>query len=99
MLNQFLRFFSPTEGSIKGFLNPEELFRAIVTSLGSGTTVGALMAILQAIIGDAGAIFPNSTVATLATGLLTLVLDLLRRQNQGATPAPTPLPAPTPTAH
>jgi hypothetical protein len=83
-------FFADVEGSIKGNLNPEELYRSILTAFGSATSVGVMMVIIQAILSNVATIFPNPTVASLATGLLTLVLDLLRRQSQGVTPAPAP---------
>jgi hypothetical protein len=83
-------FFSAAEGSIKGFLNPEEFFRSILTALGSGTSIGLVMAALHSILTNAVTIFPNPSVAALATGLLTLVIDILRRQSQGSPPSPTP---------
>ena len=94
MLAALKRFFAKTDGAFKGVLNPEELYRSILTSLGSGTTVGIAMVFLQAILSHVGSIFPNPTVASLASALLTLVLDLLRRQNQGTTPSPAPNPQP-----
>jgi hypothetical protein len=92
MLPIIKQFFAKAEGSIQGYLNPEELYRSIVTSFGSATSMGLLLLILQAVQTNAATIFPNPTVASLATGLLTLVIDLLRRQAQGSTPAPTPAP-------
>ena len=98
MLTAFKNFFTDVEGSIKGFLSPEELYRSILTSLGSGTSIGVVMLLLQSLLANAGTIFPNPTVASLATALLTLVLDLLRRQTQGNTPAPAPAAGSTPRA-
>jgi energy-converting hydrogenase Eha subunit A len=89
-------FFSDVEGSIKGSLNAEELYRSILTSLGSATSVGFVLGVLQAVLTNVATIFPNPTVAALATGLLTLVVDLLRRQSQGTTPSPAPTPTPAP---
>jgi hypothetical protein len=94
MLAKILAFFSAAEGSAKGTLNAEELYRAIFTALGSGTSVGALLMGLQAVVSNASLIFPNPTVAALATALLTLVIDCLRRQSQGTPPSPTPSPVP-----
>ena len=94
MLSILQNFLSPTPSSVKGFLNPEELYRSILTALGSATSVGVLLVLLQAILTNVATIFPNPTVASLATGLLSLVIDLLRRQNQGGTPTPSPAPAP-----
>ena len=96
MLSAFKNFFAHAEGSTKGLLSPEELYRSILTSLGSGSTIGVVMLLLQSLMSNASTIFPNPTVASLATALLTLVLDLLRRQSQGDKPAPTPTPTPTP---
>ena len=94
MFSSLKKFFSNVQGSTKGFLVPEELYRSILTSLGSGTTVGVVILLLQAMLDHAATIFPNPTVATLVSMLLTLVLDLLRRQSQGSSPTPAPSPAP-----
>jgi hypothetical protein len=96
VLTIFQNFFSDVEGSIKGSLNAEELYRSILTSLGSGTSVGILLTVVQAVMTNVTTIFPNPTVAALATGLLTLVVDILRRQSQGNNPTPAPAPAPSP---
>ena len=109
-MNALRKFFSPVDGSVKGLLNIEELYRSILTALGSGTTVGLLILVLQAVLDHVGFIVPNAAVASMLSMVLTLVLDLLRRQAHGATPAPvvptpvhvpvpvpTPAPAPTPT--
>jgi len=93
-------FFARVEGSAKGLINPEELFRSIVTALGSGTFVGLLILLLQAVLTHIATILPDPTVASLASMVLTLVLDLLRRQNQSGKPVVTPAanPAVTPAA-
>jgi len=96
MLSALKNFFAQPNGSIKGALSPEELFRSILASLGSGTTIGIVMILLQSVLTNASTIFPNPTVASLATAFLTLVIDLLRRQTQGNNPAPTPAPTPAP---
>jgi len=88
LLSLLQSFLSPVEGSIKGFLNPEEFFRSILTALGSASSAGLVMVLLHSILTNASTIFPNPTVAALATGLLTLVTDILRRQSQGSTPSP-----------
>jgi hypothetical protein len=96
MLSALKNFFAQPAGTIKGVLSPEELYRSILTSLGSGTSIGIVMLLLQSVLSNASTIFPNPTVASLATAFLTLVLDLLRRQTQGNNPAPAPSPAPAP---
>ncbi len=96
MLSAIKNFFSTVQGSIQGILVPEEVYRSILTALGSGSTVGVLILLLQSVLSDASTIFPNPTVATLASMLITLILDLLRRQSQGGTPTPAPTPAPIP---
>ncbi len=78
--------------SAKGFLNPEELYRSILTALGSGSALGLVLAVVQALLSNVAVIFPNPIVGALATMLLTLVVDLLRRLNQGGKPTPTPAP-------
>lgn len=92
MLQSLKNFFAATSGSIKGYLNPEELYRSLLTSFGSGTTVGLILVLLQTVLSNAATVFPNPTVASLATVILTLVIDLLRRQSQGNIPTPTPAP-------
>ena len=98
MLSFLKKFFADVEGSTQGFLNPEELYRSILTSLGSGTLVGVLVMLVQAILTNTAIIFPNPAVASLATVILTLVLDLLRRQNHGTLVSPVVpvIPAPSP---
>jgi hypothetical protein len=95
MLASLKRFFATTEGSIQGFLSMEELYRSILTSLGSGTLIGVLILVIQGLLSDVAIVFPNPAVASLATVILTMILDLLRRQAQGTTPVP---PAVTPPA-
>ena len=93
------RFFEDVRGSKQGILVPEELFRSIVTSLGSGTIIGIVVLILQAILDHVVSIFPDPAIASLASITLTLILDLLRRQNHGDKPplAPGVVPAVAPT--
>jgi hypothetical protein len=95
MLASLKRFFTVAESSIQGYLSPEELYRSVLTAFGSGTTIGVLILVLQSILTDVSTIFPSPAVASLATIILTMVLDLLRRQSQGNVPTPpTPTPAP-----
>lgn len=82
------KFLANVKGSQKGVLIPEELFRAILTSLGSGTVVGLTILVLQAVLNHVTAIFPDPAIASLASVSLTLILDLLRRQGHGEIPAP-----------
>jgi hypothetical protein len=93
MTKLFHDFFASVTDSVKGFLNPEELYRSIITALGSGSALGLVLTILQALLSNVAVIFPNPIVGGLATMLLTLVVDLLRRLNQGGKPAATPTPA------
>lgn len=96
LLVKFLAFFARVDGSRKGLIVPEELFRAIVAAFGSGAVISLVIAVIQMVVSHAAVIFPNPAVAGLASTVLTLILDLLRRQNQGA-PQPTPSgDAPTP---
>lgn len=80
-------FFADVRGSKPGILVPEELYRSILTSLGSGTIIGMLVVILQAVLDHVVSIFPDPAIASLASISLTLILDLLRRQNHGDKPA------------
>jgi len=76
-------FFSHVIGTKKGILVPEELYRSIMTSLGSGGLVGLALMILQSVLSHVAGIFPNAGVAGFATLSITLIMDLLRRLNQG----------------
>jgi hypothetical protein len=95
MLAALKRFFAASESSIQGYLSVEDLYRSILTSLGSGTMVGVLILVLQGVLTNVDLVFPNPAVASMATVVLTMILDLLRRQSQGVTPTP-PAPAPSP---
>lgn len=99
MLSVILKFLAATEDSVKGFLNPEQLYRSILLAMGSASTVGAVLSVLQAVLSNVATIFPNPSTAALATGLITVVMDLLRRLNQGTTPTPSPTPAPAPASN
>ena len=90
MIKLFQDFFASVTDGVKGFLNPEELYRSIITALGSGSALGLVLTVLQALLSNVAVIFPNPIVGALATMLLTLVVDLLRRLNQGGKPTPTP---------
>lgn len=92
MLKLIKEFFASVANSTKGLLNAEELFRSIVTAFGSGSSMGIILTLLQTVLAHVAMIFPNPAVSALATTLLTLVVDLLRRLNQGGKPAPAPAP-------
>ena len=97
MLATLKRFFAVSESSIKGFLSLEDLYRSILTALGSGTTIGVVILVLQAVLSNVALVFPNPAIASMATVILTMILDLLRRQSQGNVPTPpAPSPAPAP---
>ncbi len=89
-------FFAQVTDAHKGFLVPEELYRSIVTALGSGGVVGLALMIVQGVLAHVAVIFPNPTIGGLATISLTLIIDLLRRQNQGSGPAGVPVPVAVP---
>ena len=97
MFTALKRFFADVKGSKQGILIPEELFRSILTSVGSGTVIGIVVLVLQAILDHVVSIFPDPAIASLASISLTLILDLLRRQTHGEKPA-TPAVTPTPLA-
>lgn len=88
MFAKILAFLAPVAGSVKGFINADELFRAVLTAAataglsGGGTAI--LSAVLTAVSASAGSIFSGPAVgfATFGIGLL---LDLLRRKSQGIT--------------
>ena len=64
--------------------------RSIMTAVGSGSMVGGLAMLVQTILADVPAIFPNPVVSSLASLTLTLILDLVRRMDHGKAPNPTP---------
>jgi hypothetical protein len=84
-------FFATVHGSVKGLIAPEELYRSIVTALGSGSVVGLFILVIESVLAHVATVFPAPGTSTLATMLLTLILDLLRRQNQGVTPVKGPV--------
>ena len=98
------RFFGPVEGSIKGLLNFEELYRSFLASLGSGSAVAVLLFLSRTILGRFAEILPDTSTASLVTVILSLVFDMLRRLTHGIdlsptlvlTPTPIPAPAPIP---
>ena len=94
MLTALKHFFADVKGSRPGILVPEELFRSILTSLGSGTIIGIVVVILQTVLDHVVSIFPDPAIASLASITLTLILDLLRRQNHGEKPTVALDPAP-----
>ena len=92
VLQKLMSFLGKVDGARKGLIVPEELYRSIVTALGSGAATSLLIALLQAVVDHSGEVFPDPSVAGPATAFLALVIDLLRRQNQG-TPKPADAPA------
>lgn len=80
-------FFGVVEGSAKGVIVPEELYRSILAALGSGSLIGLAIMVVQSISAHAATIFPNASVAGLVTVIGAMILDLLRRQQQGEKPA------------
>ncbi len=88
MFAKILAFLSPVAGSVKGFINAEELFRAVLTavaaSVGTGSVASILTAVLTTISASAATIFAGPAIP-LATFGIGLVLELLRRKTQGAT--------------
>jgi hypothetical protein len=81
-------FLAPVPGGLRGFINAEELARSVVTAivagLGTGGGTAVLTAILTTISADATSIFAGPFVGV-ATSLIGLALELLRRKSQGST--------------
>jgi hypothetical protein len=73
-------FFAEVPGAIKGHLNIVELIRIAVMALAAG---GGIFGLLQAIELNVGQIFPAPADAGLASAVLTLLLEVLRRLGQG----------------
>lgn len=82
------KFLGPAVGSIKGHLNIEELLKTLVTAVLAG---GGILGVLTALIPVIGVIVPNAADAALATGVLTVIVDVVRRLQHGTAP-PTPSP-------
>jgi hypothetical protein len=96
MFNVIKKFLAAVPKASKGILLPEELFRTILTAMGSSSVMGLLLLALHAVLINVAVIFPTPIVASLATAILTIVVDQVRRLEHGATPAPIPTPTPTP---
>ena len=94
MVAALTHFFADVKGSRQGIIVPEELFRSILTSLGSGTAMGLIVLLLQAVLDHVVSIFPDPAIASLASITLTLILDLFRRQTHGDKPASVPATGP-----
>jgi hypothetical protein len=86
MLKFLKNFLAAVDGTKKGILVPEELIRSIITSLGSGSLIGLVLTVLTTIQANTALIFPNPAVGSVATVVITLVIDLLRRLNHGPDP-------------
>lgn len=80
LLARLKKYFAEVPGSIRGFLNVNELVRVLMTSIVSG---GGVLAVLQALAASAGTIFPAAQDAALAALLLTSLLEVTRRLQQG----------------
>lgn len=70
-------------GAIKNHLNTEELLRVTVTSMTAGA---GLFGLIEAVSLSLGAIFPCASDAALAASLLTFILGVRKRLNQGEEP-------------
>jgi hypothetical protein len=73
-------FFSEVPGSLKDHLNTTELIRIAVAALTAG---GGVFGLLQAIETNVGLIFPSPADTALASAILTLLLETMRRLGHG----------------
>lgn len=80
LLARLARALGPHPQSIKGHVNVEELFRALLTAIFAGGGVQGFLALLAPAL---PAIFPAPHDAALAGAVLTLILELRRRLNHG----------------
>jgi len=95
MLKLLKDFFAAVINTRKGILVPEELLRSILASLGTGSVMSLVLTVVQSLLAHVSLIFPNPLIGGLVTLVLTLLLDLTRRLNQGpAIPVPVPGPVP-----
>ncbi len=83
MFTRIKNFFGAAKTAIKGVVNGEELVKAVATSVASGGSVGSVAVLLQTLITDAPIFIPNPAISGLVAAILTLLLDLYRRKNQG----------------
>jgi hypothetical protein len=88
ILAALITFFGPVAHSIQGQVSISELYRSILTSLGSATAMGVVILILQGVLSHAPAIFTNPGTCSLATLILTLLVDELRRSTHGSAVVP-----------
>lgn len=86
MLSSLARFFGAVDGSIRGFINVEELWKAVATAPVVGAAASLIILALGSIVDHSSAIFPNPSAAGAAVSFVTLVLDLIRRQSHGSDP-------------
>jgi hypothetical protein len=73
-------FFTAVEGSLKNHLNIEELARIALTALAAG---GGVFGLLEALMKQAGVVFPSASDAALAAIVMTVILEGHRRLGQG----------------
>lgn len=71
--------------TLSGVVNVQELYRTVLASLGSGSLIGVAVEVVSAVLAHVTTIFGPS-VLSIATLILTLLLDLLR-SHVPATPA------------
>ncbi len=81
--NRLERFFGPVKGSMKGIIIQEELYRTFILSTTAGSFGGLLCLLILLMIMKSSDIFHYAIIDGLITTILTMILDLLRRQNQG----------------
>jgi hypothetical protein len=78
-------FLGPAANSLKNHLNARELIRVVVTALVAG---GGVAGVLQALLAAVGTVFIGPGDAAVATTVITLVLEVVRRLDHGQ-PVPT----------
>ena len=79
------QFLGSVPGAIRGHLNALELIRVVVTALVAG---GGVAGVLQALLAAVGTVFIGPGDAAVATTVITLVLEVVRRLGHGQ-PVPT----------
>lgn len=77
-------WFAAAATARKDIVNGEELFKAIWTALGAGSSLGVVAALAQAVLAHSAEIFPHTITGSIATALLTLIAELYRRKGHGA---------------
>lgn len=80
---KFLKLFKEVPGSIKGYLNSQELLRVLFLTLAAG---GSMNMMLSTIRGSLNQILVNPQNAAWVSAVIVALIEINRRLNQGVAP-------------